>query len=89
MKKNRKAMTMNVIVMMVVALVVLAMMIYLANKYILGTGKSAGELAGCKAQHPDADCKEKCGANEQGFYKVGCPPKGEPDKVYCCIPKDI
>ena len=91
MRKSKKAMTMNVIIMMVIGLVVLAMMIYLANKYILGAGRTAGELSGCKAQHPDADCKERCSERERAFYKLGCPPEGEGNsqKIYCCIPKDI
>ena len=83
------------IIMMIIGLVVLVMLIYIANKYILGTGKSAGELAGCEGQggfcHPTRECKPvPSGLDSEKSYRAfskvgGC----EGDKPYCCIPSPV
>ncbi len=83
MRKSKKAMTMNVIIMMIIGLVVLAMMIYIANRYIIGTAKSAGELSGCENQN--GNCKTECNKDtELKVSGMGCK-KDE----FCCLKKAI
>jgi len=85
-RKNKKAIAMNVMIMMIIGLVVLGMMIYIANKYILGTSKTAGELSGCANQ--GGECKPSCTKGAELQLKgLGCTKedKGE----YCCIPTKI
>lgn len=90
MRKSKKAMTMNMIVMMIIALVVLAMMIYLANKYIVGTGKSAGELSNCRNQNGDCSTEDACNrATHLAIKGLGCPETKDGADKYCCIPKQI
>jgi len=85
MGKNKKAQTIQVIIMMIVGLVVLGMLIYLGYKYILGPGEDIEKLGSCKGQ--GGQCKVQCSENEKSFYGIGCPEKeGDPEE-YCCIPQ--
>jgi len=86
MRKNKKAQTINVIVMLVVGLVVVGMLIYLGYKYILGTGESVGKLGSCEGQ--GGQCKAQCAENEKSFLGIGCPKKEGGTDKYCCIPKE-
>ena len=84
MRKNKKALAMNVMIMMIIGLVVLGMMIYIANKYIMGTSKTAGDISGCKNQN--GECKSSCTKGAELQLKgLGC----EDPKPYCCIPTKI
>jgi len=86
MRKNKKAMTMNVIVMMVIALVVLAMMLYIANKYILGGAKTVGELSGCENQKGSCVVKDTCDKTKNiAVSGMGCP-KARPE---CCLSRSL
>lgn len=86
-RKNKKAQTVKVIVMLIVGLVVVGIMIYLGYKYILGTGKSIGGLGSCEGQGGECKAKGACTPNEEQFYGMGCPPKDNENAKYCCIPK--
>ena len=87
-RKNKKAQTVKVIVMLIVGLVVVGIMIFLGYKYILGTGKSIGGLGSCEGQGGDCKAKGACTQIEEQFYGMGCPgPDDNEDDKYCCIPK--
>jgi hypothetical protein len=87
-KKDKKAQTVKLIIMLVVGLVVVGIMIYLGYKYILGTGRGVGELGSCQGQGgycDDRGCPEK--SNHEAFYGMGCPTDDD-QGAYCCIPKE-
>lgn len=92
LKKDKKAQTVKVIVMLVVGLVVVGIMIYMGYKYILGTGKSVGALASCEGQGGDCGDKSCTGlSNRDAFLGMGCPStdaEKTANKKYCCISKD-
>ena len=90
LRKNKKAQTVKVIVMLIVGLVVVGIMIYLGYKYILGTGKSIGGLGSCEGQGGNCMAKGGCSPTEEQFYGLGCPSNDaekKAEKNYCCIPK--
>jgi hypothetical protein len=71
--------------MMVIGLVVLAMMIYIANKYILGGGKTVGELTGCKNQRGDCMSENSCDKDKNiAVSGMGCK-----DTEVCCLPRSL
>jgi len=76
-------MTMQTIVMMILALVVLGLLIYLGYKYILQAGEQGGKAAlACRGT-----CKEQCASDERGVFGIGCPPEGSQQgdgRSYCC-----
>lgn len=81
-RKNKKAQTVRIIIMLVVGLVVVGILIYMGYKYILGTGKSVGALGSCKGQ--GGSCEASCDAKtHESFFGMGC----EEPKPYCCILK--
>jgi len=83
MKKKAQTLTLNTVVIAVLVLVVLGILLFIAYKYIYGTGTSIGELAKCEARGKDAHCDGECEDDESEFFKMGgC-------EEYCCIPKDI
>jgi hypothetical protein len=77
-------MTLQTIVVMILALVVLGILLYLSYKYILQPGEAGSKTAlSCRGE-----CREQCAAGEQGVFGVGCPPQGAQPKdprVYCCM----
>lgn len=84
-RKNKKAQTVKVIVMLIVGLVVVGIMIYLGYKYILGTGKSIGGLGSCEGQGGECKAKSACTGNNRAFYGMGCPKEKGGSDTYCCI----
>ena len=84
--KRGEALTLGTIVTAVIVLVVLGILLYMAYKYIWGTGSDIGELSKCEARAPGAQCKNSCNDNEDRFFMIGgC---GKDNKgTYCCIPK--
>ena len=88
LKKDKKAQTVKIVVMLIVGLVVVGIMIYIGYKYILGTGKSVGELGSCEGQGGECVAKgESCPPSvspADKFYGMGCPDEAK----YCCISKD-
>lgn len=88
-RKSRKAQTVQIVVMLVVALVVVGILIYIGYKYILGTGENVGELGGCRGQGGECvassqACKESKGDSARAMYGLGC----EGTTPYCCIPSE-
>jgi hypothetical protein len=93
---NKKGQVVNKIVILVIALIVIAIMAFLAYKYVLGTGQQIGEFTSCKAQGPGSDCVATASECTDGrlVYGLGCPPKTSAgkistgytkDHVYCCV----
>ncbi|MEK6822308.1 MAG: hypothetical protein AABY13_00640 [Nanoarchaeota archaeon] len=88
MNKRAQGMSINTIVVMVLALIVLAVVLFLTYKYILKGGEQAGGLGQCKAQGAGAHCSDRCTDAERGFPGLGCPEQGAPEnQVLCCVPK--
>ena len=95
--KKAEGLTLNTVVIAVLVLIVLGILIFIAYKYIWGTGRGIGELSSCQARTNNkgdpADCKtlSACQSSDgTAFYKMGgCPTQGKGStETYCCIPKD-
>lgn len=89
MKLNKKAqgLSLNTVVIAVLVLIVLAILIFITQKYIYGTGIQIGELAKCEAREGSLGCvHKKSDCNGNAIYKMGCPSdKDKLDGDYCCI----
>jgi len=89
-KMNRKGQVINRIVVLVIALIVIALMAFLAYKYILGTGGKIGDLTKCSAQGPGSKCvasPSECSGGE--ILNLGCPEtdaEKQANKKFCCVP---
>ena len=83
MKKRGQGQTINVVIAIVLALILLAISIYLANRYVLGGGKQIAALGECEAQ-PNAECSlmDK-GTGYRCVKGFGC--KKEDKGEYCCF----
>jgi len=80
---KRGELTVNTLVMMALALIVLGVLIYLSYKYIAKPGDEAGRAATCAGQ--GGTCKSACGENERGTFGLGCPGNNDAkEAVYCC-----
>jgi len=82
---NKKAQTVQIVIMLVVGLVVVGILIYLGYRYILGTGKSVGELGTCMGQGGHCEpSMSNCNSETEDFFRgMGC----SGDKPWCCMPK--
>jgi hypothetical protein len=81
--RSKKGLTQDQLVLMIIALVVLGILLYLAYKYVLVGGESAGKLGDCTAR-PGQFCvatAAECTAGQA--FQVGCPK----EKPWCCIPE--
>ena len=85
MKKRGQGQTINVVVAIVLALILLAIGIFLANKYVLGGSKQIVQLGECESQ-PNAECslsKERTGYRcVKGF---GCKGSTKDESGFCCF----
>ena len=87
-------MTLNTVIIAVLVLIVLAILIFIAYKFIWGTGSGIGDLAACEARTNDAgdtgNCVSKGNCTDgHAFYKMGgCPKEKGGSDSYCCVPKD-
>jgi hypothetical protein len=82
MMKSKRGMTQEQLVLMIIALVMLAILIYLAYNYVLKNGENAVKLGDCESKPP-----QKCYASADQCksgqaFKVGCPDA----TPYCCVP---
>ena len=80
--KSKRGMTQEELVKMIVALVILAILLYLAYKYVLKGGENTAKLGECMSK-PGQDCltdAEVKSCTGQAF-KFGCPDT----KPYCCV----
>jgi hypothetical protein len=88
-------MTQETLVKMIIALVLLAILLFLAYKYILKGGENAAKLGDCETK-PGQTCMSKNdidgGSCKSGqSFKFGCP--GDPNlnaddknnELYCCV----
>ena len=89
MRKRGEGMTVNTIVMMALALVVLAVLLFLTYKYVLKPGEQAGATGTCTGQGGTCKASMDCGnPDERGLIGLGCPEQGQPkEAVYCCVAK--
>ncbi len=90
-KMNKKAQVINRIVVLVLALIVIALMAFLAYKYILGTGGKIGDLTKCSAQGPGSKCVASVSECSDGeILNLGCPETDadkQNKKNFCCVQK--
>jgi hypothetical protein len=82
---NKKGQTVQIVIMLVVGLVVVGILIYLGYRYILGTGRSVGELGTCQGQGGRCESSmTNCDSKTEDFFRgMGC----SDDKPWCCMPK--
>jgi hypothetical protein len=89
MKKNGQVI--NNIVLLVIALIVIALLAFLAYKYILGTGEQVGGLSKCSAQAVGSKCVASTSECTDGnIMRIGCPETAADktaNKNFCCVPK--
>jgi hypothetical protein len=89
MNKRGDGDTINTIMVMALALVVLAVLLFLTYKYIVKPGEQAGVSGTCAGQ--GGVCRETgCDDNtERGLLGLGCTKKIGSDDVatWCCVPK--
>jgi hypothetical protein len=88
LNKRGDGSTINTIVVMALALVVLAVLLFLTYKYIVKPGEQAGNTGSCAGQ--GGQCKETCDdKTERGLLGLGCTTKvGTEDKsTWCCVPR--
>lgn len=76
--KKKAELSVNVIVMMVIALIVLAVLLYLTYQYVFKPGEQAGAVGTCAGQ--GGTCKASCEGTERGLVGLGCP-SGQ----RCCV----
>lgn len=91
-KMNKKGQVINRIVVLVLALIVIALMAFLAYKYILGTGGKIGDLTKCSVQGSGGGvCVASASACSDGeILNLGCPETDadkQNKKNFCCVPK--
>ena len=86
-KPKKAELTLETIVIAVLVLVVLAVLLFIAYKYILGSSNQFGALSDCKAKQDSIGCvakKEDCAGT--AFWKIGgCGEKDQKNNEYCCI----
>ena len=88
MRKNKRAqgMSINTIIIMVLALVVLAVLLFLTYKYVVKPGEQAGAAGTCTGQR--GYCADTCKDTERGLLGLGCVSTGTPPVArLCCVPK--
>jgi hypothetical protein len=87
MNKRAEGDTINTIVVMALALIVLAVLLFLTYTYILKPGEQAGASSTCTGQ--GGHCSASCDATkERGLLGLGCPEKDQAaTTVYCCMTK--
>lgn len=90
MRVNKKGQVVNKIVILVIALIVIAMMAFLAYKYILGTGVQIGVFTTCSGQGPGSKCVVSAAQCTNGEIRnIGCPETDadkQNNKNFCCVP---
>ena len=79
-------MAIGTIVTMALALILLAVLLYLSYQYIVKPGERAGVTGECAGQ--GGRCDTVCKDTERGLLGLGCPTKDKPaTAVTCCVPK--
>lgn len=85
MNRRGDGMSINTIVMMVLALVVMAVLLFLTYKYVLKPGEQAGTAGTCAGQ--GGVCKVDCVEGERGVVGLGCPGQNDAKSaIFCCTP---
>jgi len=85
----KKAQGVPHLVALVLALVVIAIMIYIGYKYLKGGGESIGALGGCEGQGGHCVKVAGCEIGERQFKGLGCPDdEGKVGEGYCCMPTE-
>lgn len=85
MNRRAEAMSINTIVVMVLALIVLAVLLFLTYKYVLKPGEQAGVTGTCAGQ--GGVCRMDCAEGERGVVGLGCPGQNDPKAaIFCCSP---
>jgi len=86
-------MTIGKVVTLVIALVIIAIMMYIGYKYILGSAKGVGGAGECVNQGGECamervDC-ERMDPSRDALFGLGCDPKKEGNMQgrYCCVPR--
>jgi hypothetical protein len=83
----KKAQAINNVVKLVIALVVLAILIFIGYKYVLGPGEEAGGFGSCEKQSGRCSTLgEECAGKK--VFGLGCPREDKDlgNARYCCLP---
>jgi hypothetical protein len=83
---KKKAQAINNVVKLVIALVVLAILVYIGYKFVLGPGEEAGGFGDCEKQAGSCTTLgEACSGKK--VFGLGCPVEGKHlvNQRYCCL----
>jgi len=86
--KKSQELTLNTVIIAVLALIILSMLLFISYKYIWGASSELEGFTKCESRGVDAECKERCDENDVLFFMYGgCGKDDNINKKYCCVPK--